>query len=91
MAYGVRVTDRSDWLEIWKSDKRSIEETMRRNIADDVTAGYDPSGHAILRQALELNDYIYKTQIALNRLSLMEEKEANKWCFYDLKKRGAIA
>ena len=85
-----RITDRDDWFELWCDDKESIIDIMRSNIEDDLNAGYDPNGKSIRTSKTELSHYeddYYKT---LDMFKGMNPKEVNNWCFYDMKKRGAI-
>lgn len=86
-----RVTDRKDWKEIWMEDKHSMIETMRRNLASDIVDGnYDLLSLIIQKQIVEIKEYennFIKARIYLKQL---DEYSQNKWCYYDLKKRGVI-
>lgn len=86
-----RITDRNDWFEIWHDDKESIIATMVRNMAADLEAGYNYFGNSIRKQRAELEAYQASYNDTMEMFKGMEEKEVNRWCFYDLKKRGAIA
>jgi len=57
-------TERTDWFEIWCEDKQNILNTMARNMAADLEAGYDFFGNSIQRQIREMepsmvNNYCY--------------------------------
>ena len=39
-----KISDRNDWVELWEADVKSVLATMFRNLADDLTCGYDPCG-----------------------------------------------
>lgn len=85
------------WFDIWKEDKESIIYCMVRNMSDDLDAGYDYFGKSITEQRKMIEDY--KAQFdreyeMLKRIVLQYadgEKRVERWCYLDLKKRGAIA
>lgn len=85
-----RVTDRNDWKEIWTLDKQSIIKTMRQNLASDLVAGYDVFGMNIQKQLLEIAAYEDDFNRKVSEMNRMTDVAANKYCYYDLKKRGAI-
>lgn len=85
-----RVTDRNDWFDLWFEDKKSIVSTMVRNMAADLAAGYDYFGANIAKQRDEINRYKAEFDAEIDAFKSMEETAVNRWCFYDLKKRGAI-
>ena len=78
------------WFDLWFDDKQSILDTMIRNMVSDLDAGYDYFGACITRQQAEINLYKVNFDRDVEMLKNMKEKEAEKWCYYDLKKRGAI-
>ena len=86
-----RVTDREDWFEVWWSDKQSIIETMTRNMAADLSAGYDYFGKSIRQERAELEAYKKKIDDQMDEFKSMDEQAVNRWCYYELKKTGAIA
>ena len=86
----MRVTDRNDWFDIWCEDKESILATMIRNMSDDLSVGYNYFGNCIKRQRQMIDDYKSQMDAEFDSFKSMDEKEVNRWCFYDLKKRGAI-
>lgn len=86
-----RITDRDDWFEVWFEDRESILNTMVRNMAADLNAGYDYFGQSITRQKKEIAEYKEQTDKTLDMFKDMDEKEVNRWCYYELKKHGAIA
>lgn len=86
-----RITDRKgEWFEIWFDDKKSILDTMTRNMVSDLAAGYDYFGASITRQQVEINFYKVNFDYEVEMLKNMKEKDADRWCYMDLKKRGAI-
>ena len=87
----VRITDRNDWFDIWFEDRESILNTMIRNMASDLNAGYDYFGQSITKQKQEIAEYKVQTDKTLDMFKDMDEKAVNRWCFYELKKHGAIA
>lgn len=86
-----RITDRNDWFDVWFEDRESILSTMVRNMASDLNAGYDYFGQSITRQKQEIAEYKAQTDKTLDMFKDMDEKAVNRWCFYELKKHGAIA
>ena len=46
---------------------------------------------SITRQKQEIAEYKAQTDKTLDMFKDMDEKEVNRWCFYELKKHGAIA
>ena len=85
-----RVTDRDDWTDVWQDDKESILETMIKNMAADLNNGYDYFGKSIVEQRKTIENYKKEIDETWDLFKTMDEKEINRWCFYDLKKRGAI-
>ena len=86
-----RITDRNDWFDVWFEDRESILNTMVRNMASDLNAGYDYFGQSITKQKQEIAEYKVQTDKTLDMFKDMDEKAVNRWCFYELKKHGAIA
>ena len=78
------------WFEIWFAAKQSMVETMRRNLQADLDAGYDPNGHCIRKQVVKLEEYERGLGVQLDLFKSMEDSKVNRWCYYDLLKRGAI-
>ena len=86
-----RITDRNDWFDVWFEDRESILSTMVRNMTSDLNAGYDYFGQSITKQKQEISEYKAQTDKTLDMFKDMDEKAVNRWCFYELKKHGAIA
>lgn len=87
-----RYTDRKgEWFEIWHEDKQSVYDTMVRNYNDDIDAGYDPQGACIQRQKAQCETYRDIIDATLEYFKNLTETEVDRWCFYDLVQRGAIA
>lgn len=87
---GSSIRDRDDWFDVWFEDRQSILETMIRNMASDLSNGYSYWGTSIVRQREDIERYKAETDTQMDKFKDMEEKAVNRWCFYDLKKRGAI-
>lgn len=85
-----RISDRDDWFSVWQDDKESILQTMISNMASDLNAGYDYFGKSIIEQRKTIEAYKKEIDDTFDLFKTMEDKEVNRWCFYDLKKRGAI-
>lgn len=86
----VRISDRNDWFDLWFEDKQALISTMTRNMAADLEAGYNYFGNSIRRQVEDLEAFKAQFDAEMDSFKLMDEKAVNRWCFYDLKKRGAI-
>lgn len=82
---------RDDWFELWFSDKEGIISTMVRNMVSDLEAGYDYFGKSIQLQKAEIELYKAEFGKQVDRFATMEEKDVNRWCYYDMKKRGVIS
>lgn len=85
-----RISDHEDWFPIWQEDKEWIIDIMTQNMQDDLNAGYDPKGKSIREQKEQLAEYKKEYQADLEMFKYMGDKDVSRWCFYDLKKRGAI-
>lgn len=79
------------WFEMWFSDKQSLVETMVKNMQADLDAGYNYFGDCIKRQRKEIDEYKAEFDRQVDAFKTMEEKQVERWCYYDMKKRGAIA
>jgi hypothetical protein len=87
---GSRVTDSKEWFDMWFEDKKSIISIMYSNMASDLAAGYDYFGKSIQDQKQEIAKYEAEFERQLDKFKSMSDDEVNRWCFYDMKKRGAI-
>lgn len=85
-----RLNDCNEWFEIWFSDKKAMISVMYANLAADLNAGYDPFGHSITYQKGMIASYENEFERTLDTFKTMTETEVNRWCFYDMKKRGVI-
>lgn len=79
------------WFEMWFEDKQSIVEIMVKNMQSDLDAGYDPKGKSIQTQIKEIAEYKKSIDDKLEEFADMDEAKVNRWCYYDMKRRGAIA
>lgn len=79
------------WLEMWFADKQSILDTMVRNMAADLECGYNYFGDSITRQRQQIAEYKARFDSEMDGFKAMEEKAVERWCYYDMRKRGAIA
>ena len=78
------------WFDLWVDDKRSILETMISNMAADLDAGYDYFGDSISKQRREIDEYKALFDAELKELRYLDEKQADRWCYVDLRRRGVI-
>lgn len=79
-----------NWFELWVADKKSILETMARNMAADLEAGYDYYGKSIQTQIKEMDEYKAKFDADLDKVAEMDDNKVQKWCYIQLMKAGAI-
>ncbi len=80
-----------DWFDLWLADRQSMASTMRKNMASDLKAGYDPMGISILSQYRGILEYEAETDHRLRGFCEMTTEMVNHWCYIDLRRRGAIA
>lgn len=86
-----RITDSDNWFEIWFADKEAMLETMVRNMASDLENGYNYFGKCITGQRTDIENYQNKFDAEMDSFKAMNDDQVNRWCFYDMKKRGVIA
>ncbi len=63
---------------------------MYKNLSADLEAGYSYSGKAIQSQLETIEEYKQDYTKNLDKFVYMSNEEVSRWCYYDLKKRGAI-
>lgn len=85
-----RVTDSDNWFEIWFEDKKAMLDTMVRNMASDLANGYDYFGKTITTQRADIERYQRQFDNEVDSFKVLDDKQVNRWCFYDMKKRGVI-
>ena len=79
-----------DWFSVWMDDKESMLATMTRNMASDLSAGYNYFGDCIRRQLEQIEEYRKEFDAQLMAFADMDDVKRNRWCYYDLLRRGAI-
>ena len=79
-----------EWFEMWLDDKKSILNTMIKNLQSDLDNGYDYFGMSATKQREDIDAYKKVTDDTLEMFKTMEEKDIDKWCYFDMVKRGAI-
>lgn len=87
----MQVAIRNDWFELWFSDKQSMIDTMIRNMAADLEAGYNYFGKCITEQREMIDQYKTQFDAEMDAFKTMDDKQVNRWCYYDMKKRGVIS
>lgn len=80
-----------DWFQIWMDDKKSIISTMVKNMNADLNAGYNYFGECIKRQRREIEEYKADFDRQVMNFADMDDGKRNRWCYYDLLRRGAIS
>ena len=78
------------YYELWIADKRSMLQTMQRNMSSDLECGYSPNGNCIIRQKVEIERYAQQFDDEQKALRTMSPNQAEHWCKVDLIRRGAI-
>ena len=78
------------WFQIWKEDKENIIATMYKNLSSDLEAGYEYSGRSIQNQLEQIDAYRAEYYSQLDKFVTMTDGQVSRWCYFDLKKRGAI-
>lgn len=85
-------TKHIDWITMWIEDKLSMIDTMHRNMQSDLNAGYSLTSNAILQQKENIENYEKNTFDQMDKiLCSMTEQQGNKWCYYDMLRRGVIS
>lgn len=79
-----------NWFELWMDDKESVLATMVKNLASDLEAGYNYFGACVQRQKETIDAYKAEFDRQLMSFADMDEGKRNRWCYYDLLRRGAI-
>lgn len=87
----MQVATRNDWFELWFSDKQSMLDTMAKNMAADLEAGYNYFGKCITEQREMIDQYKTQFDAEMDSFKTMDDKQVNRWCYYDMKKRGVIS
>ena len=87
----MRITEGTNWFEIWFQDKNSMLDIMLSNMISDLNNGYDWFGKSITDQRNMIENYKKKFDEQMDRFKEMEDNTVNRWCYYNLKKRGVIS
>lgn len=82
--------EKIDWFEMWAADKEAMINTMIRNMTADLDAGYNYFGECIKRQRREIEEYRDQFEREMDAFKEMDEKKVQRWCYYDMRKRGVI-
>lgn len=80
-----------DWFEMYMEDNKSLLQTMVRNMTSDLSAGYDYFGKSIVGQRQEIEQFKRRLDDTLDMFKAMDEAAVQRWCFYELVKKGAIS
>lgn len=78
------------YFDIWYADKNSMLDTMVKNMTADLDAGYNYFGDCIQRQIKAIDDYKKSFDNDMKWLGVMDEKQGERWCKFDLLRRGVI-
>ena len=86
----MRYNKNENYVDMWNSDKKCMISTMYKNMNADLQCGYDPLGKSITDQKNMIDNYIKEYHAILDKFVFMTDEEANKFCYYDMIKRGVI-
>lgn len=78
------------YFDIWYADKSSMLDTMVKNMTSDLDAGYNYFGDCIQRQIKSIEEYKKSFDNDMKWLGVMDEKQSEHWCKFDLLRRGVI-
>lgn len=81
---------KGEWFEMWEEDVKSILATMYKNMSDDLSVGYDPLGNSIKKELEDIAEYRKYINDCYETFKTLDEVAVDRWCFYELKKKGAI-
>lgn len=81
---------KTDWFQMFCEDKQNILNTMTRNMAADLEAGYDYFGRSIQTQVHEMEEYRKAYFAELDKIAEMDPSRVNHYCYVKLVKAGAI-
>ena len=79
-----------NWIDLWFDNERMVIDTMCRNVAADLEAGYHPESNIIREQERDIALRQAQFEQEADRLKTMSEGAAKHWCYIDLKKNGVI-
>lgn len=82
--------DTTNYFKIWFEDKECIIDTMVRNMQSDLNHGYNYFGNSITKQRSAIDKYKKEFDAQMEKFKGMEDTKVNRWCKYDLLKRGVI-
>lgn len=81
-----------DYIEIWMDDYEWIIDCMVRNMQSDLACGYNPHGKSILEQISMISETKKRRDDGIEKIAQFEsDRRAQRWCYMDLKRRGAIS
>lgn len=80
------------YVEMWLEDYESLIETAIRNMQSDLAAGYNPKGAAIALDIECIEELKSRRDAGIEKIAQFEsDSKANRWCYCDMKRRGAIS
>ncbi len=82
---------RTDWFDVWCADWEGLIETQARNIQSEIEAGWKYKSARVQNEIRILNEFNGEYKMNLGRFGGMTDEEVNRYCYYDLLRRGAIS
>ena len=82
--------EKTAWFEMWLDDKEAMICTMARNMSADLDAGYNYFGESIRKQREQIDAYKKEYDEQLMAFADMDDAKRDRWCYYDLLRRGVI-
>ena len=86
----MKIEDKINWFELWVEDRKSMLNTMVRNMASDLENGYDYYGKSITEQRKAIDEFKAKLDEEMDMIGMMEPNKVQHWCYVRLLKLGAI-
>lgn len=87
----IKYLDYESWFELWYEDEKAINQTMIKNCLADIHAGYNIHGNCIMNQWQAISNHAKHINDTLDMFTEFNNSEKiNRWCYYDLLKRGVI-
>ena len=86
----IKYMDYESWFECWYSDSKNILAIMYSNMNSDIKAGYDVMGNTIKKELQEIEEYRAYINNTLDKFVSMDEKQIEKYCYFECLKKGCI-
>lgn len=83
---------RIDYIELWIDDYNSLIDCAVRNMQSDLAAGYNPHGKSIAADIECIREITARRDAGIEHIAdFADDRKASRWCYLDMKRRGAIS